>query len=222
MQDSEFKMQIGPKCGWLPRAVLCLHFAFCILHYPAPATAQQLLDRIVARIGTSSITMSDVNAAMQLGIVEGSEFDLAAEQLIQRQLILAEVARFAPPDPDPAAVDKQLEAMRMRVGARLPELLQSTGVDDTRMREMARDTLRIQSYLNQRFGTTVQVSDEEVAQYYRAFPAEFTRNGVLMPFAEAEPLARMRASATRRAAIIAQWLTDLRARAQVTVPAPRT
>ena len=165
--------------------------------------------------------MSDVNAAMALGVVEGPDFELAAEQLIQRQLVLAEVARFAPPDPEAAALDRQVEMMKMRAGARLPQVMQSTGVDDERIREMARDTLRIQAYLNQRFGTTVQVSDEEVAQYYRAFPTEFMRDGMLIPFAEAEPLARMRAAAARRTATIVQWLQDLRGRAEVTVPSAR-
>ena len=199
-------------------ALLCA--SVCWILWLSPVSGQ-LLDRIVARIGSTAITMSDVNAAMALGVVEGPDFELAAEQLIQRQLVLAEVARFAPPDPEAAALDRQVEMMKMRAGARLPQVMQSTGVDDERIREMARDTLRIQAYLNQRFGTTVQVSDEEVAQYYRAFPTEFMRDGMLIPFAEAEPLARMRAAAARRTATIVQWLQDLRGRAEVTVPSAR-
>ena len=99
--------------------------------------------------------------------------------------------------------------------------MQSTGLDEQRIRDLARESLRIQAYLNQRFGATLQVSDEEVEQYYRGHPEEFTRNGVLMSFEEAAPIARQRASALRRSALIAQWLRDLRARAEVATPPAR-
>ncbi len=65
------------------------------------------------------------------------------------------------------------------------------------------------------------MSEDEVEQYYRGHPEEFTRNGMLMPFEEAAPLARERAAALRRAALVAQWLRDLRARAEVAEGRPR-
>jgi hypothetical protein len=64
----------------------------------------------------------------------------------------------------------------------------------------------------------VQLTEEEVAQYYRIHPEEFTRGGRLMPFAEAEPLARERASAERRAVTVGQWMRDLRSRASISLP----
>ena len=185
----------------------------------SPVSGQQLIDRVVARVDNYAITLSDVNAALALGVVEAppgeSRQATAIRRLIERQLVLAEVARFAPAEPAAAVVDAEVEAMRARAGDRLAAVMESTGLDELRIREMARDTLRIQAYLNQRFGTTVQVSDEEVTQYYRAHPEEFTRNGMLLPFGEAEPLARQRAAGERRAATIAQWLKDLLARAEV-------
>ena len=69
----------------------------------------------------------------------------------------------------------------------------------------------------------MQLSDDEVAQYYREHEAEFTRGGELTPFDEAEPVARQRASAERRRATIDQWLRDLRARADISInPLVRT
>jgi hypothetical protein len=184
-----------------------------------------LLDRVVARVNDSAITQSDVNAALALGVISvpaGAQQDAAAiEQLIRRQLVLAEVARFAPREPDPALVEREMAAMKARAGARLPDVMQATGIDEARIRDMARETLRIQAYLNQRFGVTVQVSDEEVMQYYRSHPSEFMRGGMPIPFDEAEPTARQRAAAARRDAAVAQWMTDLRARAEVTIPIRR-
>jgi hypothetical protein len=190
----------------------------------SPVSSQQLLDRVVARVNGIAITQSDVSAALALGVIsgaDGADDGATVEQLIRRQLVLAEVARFAPPEPDPALVDREIAAMKMRAGARLSQVMQSTGIDETRIRDLARDTLRIQAYLNQRFGTTVQVSDEEVRQYYRAHPAEFARNGSPIPFEEAEADARQRAAAARRNATIDQWMMDLRGRADVTIPSRR-
>jgi hypothetical protein len=64
----------------------------------------------------------------------------------------------------------------------------------------------------------VQLTEEEVAQYYRIHPEEFTRGGTLMPFTEAEPLARERASAERRAVTVQRWMRDLRGRASISLP----
>jgi hypothetical protein len=205
------------RLNWLVAALL--------VWWLSPLTAQQLLDRVVARVNGISVTQTDIDAALGLGvvIVTGAEDPLAAatRQLIERQLILSEVARFSPPEPDPAVIEREVADMKTRAGARLDALMPSTGLDEQRIRELARETLRIQAYLNQRFGTNVQVSEEEIEQYYRGHPEEFTRNGQLMSFDDAETIARTRASGLRRAALVAQWLRDLRARADVVENRPR-
>jgi hypothetical protein len=181
----------------------------------SPASGQQLLDRIVARVNGAAITLTDVNAAIALGLVDPSA---AIDQLIDRQLVLSEVARFLPPEPSAAAVAIEAGSLRTNAGSRLPEVMASTGIDEARIREIARENLRIQAYLNQRFGVTPQLTEEEVAQYYRIHPEEFTRGGALMPFTEAEPLARERAGAERRTVTVSNWMRDLRARAEITRP----
>lgn len=211
--------------GGLALVALCLCVSVVWLGRLPPLSAQQLLDRVVARVNGTPIMLTDVNAALGLGLVQlaaGEDPQAAAtRQLIERQLILAEVARFAPPEPDAAAIEREAAALRARAGARLDMLMQSTGVDEQRIRDLARESLRIQAYLGQRFGANLQVSDVEVEQYYRAHPEEFTRNGVLISYEEAAAVARERASALRRSALVAQWLRDLRARADVTEGRPR-
>ena len=182
-----------------------------------PIAAQQLLDRIVARVNGVAITLTDVKAAVALGIADPPEA-AAIQQLVDRQLVLGEVARFLPPEPSPAAIAAEAATLTTSAGERLPDIVASTGIDEARIREIARENLRIQAYINQRFGVDVQLTEEEVAQYYRIRPEEFTRGGALMPFTEAEPLARERASAERRAVTIAQWMRDLRARAAISLP----
>jgi len=191
----------------------------------SPLAGQQLLDRVVARVNNYAITLSDVNAALALGVIEApagaAQEATATARLIDRQLVLAEVARFAPPEPEMTAVEREADTMKARAGARLTTVMQATGIDEARIRDLARDTLRIQAYLNQRFGMTVQVSDQDVGEYYRTHQSEFMRNGTVMSFEEAEPIARQRAATARREATIAQWMSDLRMRSEVVQPTGR-
>jgi hypothetical protein len=185
--------------------------------------AQELIDRVVARVNGYAITLTDVQAAIGLGLVNvpagPGATEVAVQQLIDRQLVLVEVARFTPPEPDAVALDDEFASLTRHAGTRLQTLMDAVGIEEAQIRQFARDNLRIQAYLNQRFGTNTQVTDEEVAQYYRTHPDEFTRGGSLVPFAEGEPMARQLASTERRRATIAQWMRDLRARADVTEPA---
>jgi hypothetical protein len=186
-----------------------------------PVSAQQLIDRVVARVNGYAITLSDLKAALALGLMDvppEADEQAAIERLVDRQLVLTEVARFAPPEPPRAAVDREVERIKARAGGRLGEIMETAGLNEARLRDIARDTLRTEAYLNQRFGPTTQLTEEEVQQYYRMHPDEFTREGRLMPYAEADDVARERASAERRAATLAQWMRDLRARAEIVIP----
>ena len=189
-------------------------------------SAQVLIDRVVARVEGAALTLTDVQAAIGLGVVQvpaGSDAVAAGtQQMIDRQLELAEVQRFPPPEPPSAAVATEATRLKMNAGTRLPALMQSTGLSEQRITDIARDNLRMAAYLDQRFGTAVQVSDEEVAAYYRTHEAEFTRAGETIPSDEAEPIARQRVSSERRRAIVEQWVRDLRSRADISLNPPLT
>ena len=193
--------------------------AFCVVN--RGLGAQQLIDRVLARVGMKAVTMTDVRAAVALGLVEtrpGADAERAPlEQTIERQVVLDEVARFSPPEPAAEAVAGEVAAMKSRAGPSLDELLRTTGLDEPRLHQLARDTLRIRAYVAQRFGTSAQVSVDEARKYYEEHPGEFTRDDIRMPFEAAEPVARQRAAAERLRATIDQWIRDLRMRAEVVI-----
>lgn len=185
----------------------------------APLAAQTLLDRVVARVNGTTVLLSDVRAAVAVGLVEGpAESDDAVEQMVQRALLVEEVNRFPPPEPTAEAIDAELGRMRTRAGS-FDDVERRTGLTANHVRLLARDRLRIQSYVDQRFGLTVPLTDEQVLQYYRAHPEEFTVDGQVTTFERAQGLARERAGLEQRQRTISQWLRDLRARADVMVPA---
>ena len=180
-------------------------------------SAQQLLDRVLARIDTEAITQTDVETLVEFGLIDTKSATLPAaiRQAIERQLALREVARFPPPEPPAAAVDQQLAAMKARVGERLDAVMRANGVDEVRLRGLARDTLRIRLYLDQRFGTSTQVTEEDARKYFEEHRDQFTRNGEALTFEQAAAEARQRASAERQAKAVTQWLQDLRSRSEV-------
>jgi hypothetical protein len=189
-------------------------------------SAQTLLDRVMIRVDGYAITMTDARAAIALGLVEspaGADdaalLASAAQQLTDRQLLLNEVARFPPPEPSAAAIDAEVATLTAHAGNRLPQVMQANGIDGSRLRDLARDTVRIQAYVNQRFGTAPQVSEDDALQYYRAHAQEFSRSGTVVPFGEVALTARERAASERRRATVAQFVRDLRSRAEVVEPA---
>ena len=202
----------APAPQWWFVAAMCLGWL-------SVASAQQLLDRVVARVGGVAITQTDVEAAIGLGIIDvpagADRIAAGTKQLVDRQLLLTEVARFPPPEPPAPAIDNLVAKTKAHAGAGYQALVQRTGVDDQRVRELARDTLRIEAYVEQRFGTTAQVGQQEARDYYDTHQKEFTRNGVVLPFEQVENEARTAAATARRRALMAQWVADLRTRGEV-------
>lgn len=184
------------------------------------AAAQTLLDRVIARVDGQTILLSDVRAASGLGVVD-AEPARAVEQLIERRLMLAEVARFPPPEPTAAAVEAETARLTAVAGPGLPALMAASGLTNDGVVALARDTLRIQAYQDQRFGTGVAVSDEQARQYYDDHREAFRRDGRLRTFDEAADDARREAAADRRRLVVAQWVRDLRGRAEVVIVAER-
>ncbi len=179
--------------------------------------SQVLLDRVLARVGDIPVTLSDVRAGIGMGLVVAPEADLslALEQWIQRVLLLQEVERLPPPEPEVAEVDREEARIRTHMGAGSAMLAARTGLDERQIRQHARGTLRIRAYLAQRFGDAVQVSDEEARAYYAAHLDDFRREGVLVPLEQVESSVRQLAAAERLQGTIDQWMGELRQRAEV-------
>ena len=131
--------------------MLCLFGGLCV--------RAETIDRVLAVVAGQMILLSDVTAARDLGLQTpdgtGDPVRAILEKLIDRELVLAEVDRYAPPEPDAAAIER--EAARVR--ARFPSsdaferVLARSGTDEAHLREMIRQDLRAAAYLDQRFAT---------------------------------------------------------------------
>ncbi|MCC7123791.1 MAG: hypothetical protein IT178_03020 [Acidobacteria bacterium] len=114
----------------------------------------QLLDRTLAIVGGRTITQSDARTVLTLGLVDGTDVNRAlVERLVDRELMLREAERYAPPDPAEAEVAARLAAAEARAGGAdaLAATLAAGGFTSERLRAWVRDDLRLAAYLAQRF-----------------------------------------------------------------------
>lgn len=118
---------------------------------------QEVLDRTLALVGGQPITLSDVRAAIELGLVEGGPSDIAGMtgRLVDRELILREVQRYAPSAPPESAVDARVSEIIQRLAspAAFMKVLETHGFTESRVRAWVRDDLRTEGYLAQRFAS---------------------------------------------------------------------
>lgn len=187
----------------------------------APSRAE-VIDRVLAVVAGELVLLSDIRAASEFGIVTiepGGDPDAQAlARLIDRALILAEVDRFAPPEPDAPAVDQGVAALRRRFSS--PEsfaaALARVGIEERHLREYVRQDLRMAAYIDQRFAA-IPPLEEEIGRYYREHPERFTRDGALIPFETARPAIVQAMAAQTRAELVGEWLAGLRRRADIRV-----
>lgn len=136
------RQAFGRSATWLAGLVLAA---------TAAPSAQQLLERVVARVNGSPVFLSDVRAAAGFGLIDAGAESAQTQQLVRRQVLLGEVSRFPPPDPGAGEIAAEVARMKARV--KDAEAFQrDQGLSELQVQGLARDTLRIEAYLSQRFG----------------------------------------------------------------------
>lgn len=142
---------------WLRRFSRALVVAFMLASGVVRASADEVIDRVLAVANGDVILLSDVRVARALQLVPdagAADPDRAVlSGLIDRALMLNEVDRYAPPEPTAADVDRAFNEIRDRAGslAALNDVLLKNGLDERRLRDTLRQNLRIRGYLTQRF-----------------------------------------------------------------------
>lgn len=204
------------------RNVAVIAGAIALVWCQAPAAAQ-MLDRVLAVVDGQILTLSDVRAALKFGIVpaDAAEDPIqpALRRLIDRRLMLAEIERYAPPEPLPNAVDAAIAAVQARFKdpSEFEAALSQSGMSLEELRRHRRDSLRIEAYLQQRFFSVPEPSDDELARYYKEHASEFTTNGVLRPLNDVRSQVVARVAEAKREVVAAEWLQGLRRRSAVVI-----
>ena len=149
-------------------AMLSLLLAIA-LQQPSPV----VIDRIMAVVAAQPIMQSDVTAAETFHLVNvppgtADPTLYVLRQLVRRALMLAEVERLQPPQPDEIEITVRVDAIEKEAGspAAFDRELAVTGLTRDQVRRFIRDDLRIRTYLIERFG-----ADRPEAQFNSAVDA---------------------------------------------------
>ena len=189
----------------------------------------QLIDRILAVVAGEPITASDGAAALRLGLVptpsptadpgKDVPIDPVLEALIDRRLQLIEVNRYLPAEPSAAEIDARLARVRARFRdeADFAAALTETGVSASQLRGYIRDSLRIENYIQQRFGEGYQPGEDEMIRFYQANSQNFMRDGVARSYPEVRDSVRAQLVRDRSERLVREWIAGLRRRADVTI-----
>jgi hypothetical protein len=149
-----------------------LPFALC----PAPVAAQEIVDRWVATInGRELITYTDL--LWQLALQPDTPIDQPRSEdlqrvlnlLIDQRLISQEAGKLPTITPSDADVDKATNELvkRFPSQAAFYERLARVGLTGEGLREIVRQRVEIENYLNFRFRSFTIISTQEIADYYR-------------------------------------------------------
>lgn len=164
------QMQI---CGRVCLSLCILAFLhFCIPAFLCSTSVQaEVIDRVLAVVGGRPIMLSDVTAALDLGFVEapetGDRIRVVLAKLIDRELQLAEVDRYAPAEPSAADIDREMQNIQSRFASVdvLDAVLARSGLGSAQLRQTVREDLIIRAYLDQRFATRQEQREEVIEQW---------------------------------------------------------
>ncbi len=210
----------------LTRVVLLCAVMSATLGFRQPLGPGDLLDRILAVVEGQVIMLSDVRAFLELRLIERPDASdptaLVLTALVERQLILDEVARYVVDEPSTAELDARLALVVVRIGGpdAFEQVLQVVGFTADDLRQVLREDLRIERYLARRFPSARQPTEDEVAAYFLEHIEEFQTDGVPQSFEVARDDAQRRLSAQLRQELIDDWTAGLSRRADVFLVTP--
>ena len=178
-----------------------------------------ILDRVLAVVGSDVIMLSDVRTVTTFGLMPDAhnEADVLT-QLIDRALILGEVNRFIVPEPGVGVIEARLDDLRSRFPT--PEAfldaLAKVGMTETSLARALLKGWQVENYLEQRFGSTVQPTEAELARYYRGRINQYSIGGETQPFDQIRDQVQRDLHGERQRTLIADWIARLNLRVKVT------
>lgn len=137
-----------------------------------PTAAQQVVDRIIARIGEDILMLSELRelrAFQQL--VEGRSADRHElfEQLVRQWIVISEARAANFPPPEPQQVTAAFEQLAGSFGS--PEAwrarLRDAGLTEAAVRRLLERQLYVATYLDYKFRPATTVEEQEIETYYR-------------------------------------------------------
>lgn len=143
-----------------------------LLPLPDRIRAQEVVDRIVARVETDIILLSDVRQLNRYQVFLDGKAQSDADilnRLIDQWIVRSEaiVARF--PQPSDDDVNRSIERLKRSFSSpeEFQERQKQSGITDEQIRRFLRAQLYLSNYLDSRFRPAIQIDEKAVEDFYR-------------------------------------------------------
>lgn len=165
----EFRTQSGE---WMKKGAALLFALLCA--FPAAA---DIIDRIAVSVGNRVITATDIEREIRVvSFLDGTQPDLSpasrratAEKMVEQKLIQHELDTSRYPRPEPSEIEPILAAFKAAHYASDEDYrraLASYGITDQDVRDELLWQRTLLRFIGIRFRPGVQVSDQEIQQYF--------------------------------------------------------
>lgn len=146
--------------------------ALILLTAGAGTFAQEVVDRMVARVENDIILMSEVRALSRYQIlVDGKPEDDAKilDRLIDQWIVGNEAMVSRMGQPSEEEVDKSLARLKRSFSSpeEFEERRKQSGLSDPELRQMTKSQLYLSNYLDTRFRSTIQIDEEQIEDFYK-------------------------------------------------------
>jgi len=143
-----------------------------LLPTPGRNLAQEVIDRIVARVETDIILLSDVRQLNRYQVFLDGKAQSDADilnRLIDQWIVRSEanVARF--PQPSDEDVNRSIERLKRSFSSpeEFQERQKQSGISDDEIRRFVRAQLYLSNYLDSRFRPAIQVDEKAIDEFYK-------------------------------------------------------
>lgn len=203
--------------------------ALLLLALPLQAA---VIDRVAAVIDQQVITVSEINQMVELRFFPRksgqSEDDYrrdVLDALIAQALRYRDVERFGAPDISKDSIEARFLEIQRRFAspAEFAAALGRAELTTDEVRALIKRQLQVEGYIQERFASSIFVSSDEIEAYYKGTWSQQRRERGLPipPLAEVTDEIRTLLRADRLQHEVANWTTQLRARANVDIYAWR-
>jgi len=146
--------------------------ALCLLAFAAFPHAQEVVDRIAARVDTDIILMSDVRALAryQLFLDGKAESDsVILDRLIDQWMVRNEAKAALFPQPSDEDLKRSLERLKRSFSSpeEYEQRRKQSGLTDEDVERMLRSQLYLSNYLDSRFRASIQIDEKEIEEFYK-------------------------------------------------------
>ncbi|MGB7727762.1 MAG: hypothetical protein WBL50_07005 [Candidatus Acidiferrum sp.] len=156
-------MRLGRKIAIVAVGVLALVTFAC---------AQEVVDRIVARVDNDIILLSDVRelARYQNFVDEKTESDSQIlDRLVDQWIVRGEAKAALFPQPSDEEVQRSLERLKRLFSSpeEYEERRKQAGLTDEDIMRMQKSQLYLSNYLDSRFRASIQVDEKDIEDFYK-------------------------------------------------------